>query len=347
MRMIDHVLLTSLKPPASFSGKVANSLTLPLNSHVIVFDPAPALSPNMSNPLQRYQKLRLKESLPRIYRYPIACKELCFILRSAYNKLPKNLQSLIFQDTLTAFHLLPQMQTSKAVSAAHLLHQSAEVALPKQKRNLAITEFKQAMVAHKRHYKARQEEKGSAQLPQDVLVHIFSFLDIQSLVSVGLVCWSWNLAASEDYLWQLQYASVFCNSDKCLKRKGHQSSRPDEDQEYILLQEDMATRSGIDWREAFKRAYLGNASKNLTSNRGYCGHCDTIAWINNMKCSDGNHGLNSKNQQIKPTSPRQVAEYILDDSLKFISSSDSDSDSDEGPISRLWAYPRHMSRLQQ
>lgn len=68
---------------------------------------------------------------------------------------------------------------------------------------------------------------------------------------------SWNLAASEDYLWQLQYASVFCNSDKCLKRKGHQSSRPDEDQESILLQEDMATRSGIDWREAFKRAYLG------------------------------------------------------------------------------------------
>lgn len=42
----------------------------------------------------------------------------------------------------------------------------------------------------------------------------------------------------------------------------------------------------------------------------------------------------------------QVAEYILDDSLKFISSSDSDSDSDEGPISRLWAYPRHMSRRQ-
>lgn len=53
-----------------------------------------------------------------------------------------------------------RMQTSKAVSAAHLLHQSAEAALPKQKRNLAITEFKQAMVAHKRRYKARQEEKG-------------------------------------------------------------------------------------------------------------------------------------------------------------------------------------------
>lgn len=30
---------------------------------------------------------------------------------------------------------------------------------------------------------------GSAYLPQDVLVHIFSFLDLKSLVSVGLVCW--------------------------------------------------------------------------------------------------------------------------------------------------------------
>lgn len=64
------------------------------------------------------------------------------------------------------------------------------------------------------------------------------------------------MAANEDYLWQSQYASVFCNSDKCLKWKGHQSERPDEDQEYVLLQ-DMATRSVIDWREAFKRAYLG------------------------------------------------------------------------------------------
>jgi hypothetical protein len=54
-----------------------------------------------------------------------------------------------------------RMQTCTAVSAAHLLHQSAEAALPKQKRNLAVTEFKHAMVAHKRRYKARQEENGN------------------------------------------------------------------------------------------------------------------------------------------------------------------------------------------
>uniref|UniRef100_A0A2N9ECX8 F-box domain-containing protein n=1 Tax=Fagus sylvatica TaxID=28930 RepID=A0A2N9ECX8_FAGSY len=295
--------------------------------------------------LERYQKLGLKESLPRIYQYPIACKELSFILRATYNQLPKNLQSLIFQDTLTAFRLLPQMQTCTAVSAAHLLHQSAEAALPKQKRNLAVTEFKHAMVAHKRRYKARQEENGSTQLPQDVLVHIFSFLNLQSLVSAGLVCWSWNIAASDNHLWRLQYVSVFGDSDNCLNIKERQSDRPVEDKKYKHLQ-DMATRTSIEWREAFKRAYIGNASKNLTSSRGYCGHCDTIVWLNNMKCSNEHHGLNSENQKLKPVSPHQVAEYIVDGSLNLISCSDSDSDSDEGSISRLWAYPRHMSRLQ-
>ena len=52
------------------------------------------------------------------------------------------------------------MQTSSAVSAAHLLAQGVEASLPKQKRNSAIVEFKKAMVAHKRRSKARQEVKG-------------------------------------------------------------------------------------------------------------------------------------------------------------------------------------------
>ncbi|XP_075647551.1 F-box protein At5g52880 isoform X2 [Castanea sativa] len=285
----------------------------------------------------RYEELGMKESLHKMYQYPIACKELSFILRLAYNQLPKVLQSLVFQDTLTAFRLLPQMQTCTAASAAHLLYQSAEAALPKQKRNLAITEFKHAMVAHKRRQKACQEERGSAQLPLDVLVHIFSFLDVQSVVSVGLVCWSWNIAASDNHLWQLQYASVFGSSENCLNIKKHQSGRPVEDEEYRHLQEAMTTRTSIDWRGAFIRAYIGNASKNLTSSRGYCVYCGTIVWLNNMKCSDGH-------QQITPYSPHQVAKYILNDSSNFrcSSDSDSDSDSDEGSGFILWAYPRDM-----
>lgn len=30
---------------------------------------------------------------------------------------------------------------------------------------------------------------GSLDIPQDILVHIFSFLDMHSLVAAGLVCW--------------------------------------------------------------------------------------------------------------------------------------------------------------
>lgn len=58
--------------------------------------------------LERYEKLGIGESLPRVYQYPIACQELSSILRGAYSQLPKNLQSLVFQHTLTAFRLLPQ-----------------------------------------------------------------------------------------------------------------------------------------------------------------------------------------------------------------------------------------------
>lgn len=67
---------------------------------------------------------------------------------------------------------------------------------------------------------------------------------------------SWNIAASDDQLWQLQY-TIFSNSDNFLKSKGHQIGRPVEDEEFGFLEEDMNTRSSIDWREAFKRAYIG------------------------------------------------------------------------------------------
>jgi hypothetical protein len=41
-----------------------------------------------------------------------------------------------------------------------------------------------------------------------------------------------------------------------LKSKGHQIGRPVEDEEFRFLEEDM-NASSIDWREAFKRAYIG------------------------------------------------------------------------------------------
>ncbi|CAL5323256.1 unnamed protein product [Camellia sinensis] len=326
--------------------------------------------------LERYEKLGIGESLPRIYQYPLACREISIILRGAYSKLPKNLQSLVFQHTLTAFRLLPllevmgssvgaatlcimgssvgaatlctipkPMQTQNAVSAANLLIQSAEAVLPKQKKVLAVTEFKHAKVAHKRRCKDRQEE-GSIQLPQDVVVHIFSFLDLQSLLSAASVCWLWNSAASDNHLWHLQHVMYFGDSNNCSKGRGLQKYGILENDEHMQLQMEVNAGNNTDWRDTFKKACKGNSLKKLTSYRGYCGHCDAVVWLSNMKCSNKHCRLNSKSQKIKHISPEQIVEYILHGSPSMISSSDSDSgdsDSDEESFRKLWAIPKHFS----
>ena len=58
--------------------------------------------------MERYAKLGLEKALSRACDYAAACLELSFILRGAYSKLPKNLQLVVFQDTLSAFRLLPE-----------------------------------------------------------------------------------------------------------------------------------------------------------------------------------------------------------------------------------------------
>ncbi|XP_065868982.1 F-box protein At5g52880 [Euphorbia lathyris] len=284
----------------------------------------------MSNPIERrYEKLAFMDALSRIHHYPTACKDLSCVLRESYNKLPKNLQSIVFQDTLAAFRLLPQQQTRIAVSAAHLLIQSAEAVLPKQRKNMAVKEFKHAMVAHKRRCKSRHQEEGATdEIPQDILVHIFSFLDLQSLVSVGKVCWSWNFAATDNQLWQSQFATFF-------GRKG-------ENEVSTHLQDKMAIGIGVDWKEAFQSTYKGKSWKKLTSSRGYCGQCETIVWLDNMKCCNRDHIQQSETQQIVPVSSHQVVDYLLNGSSSIISSSDNESESDEEFTPRLWAYPRHI-----
>ncbi|BAT94268.1 F-box protein [Vigna angularis] len=285
----------------------------------------------MTSPSERYQKLGLRESLQKCYRYSIACKELSFILREAFHQIPKSLQSIIFEDTLFAFRLLPEIETKSAVSAVHFLLQSVEAALPNRKKNVAVTEFKHAMVSHKRRSKAQLIEKASLQLPQDILVHVFSFLDMKSLVSAGLVCWSWNIAANDNHLWQMQHVVLFGNDAK-LKH-----TKPVEGKNYSLLQGTVDNRLITNWKDRVKGAYTGALSSILTTNRGYCGHCKSVVWLNNAKCPNVHSGI-SEIQDIKPVTAFQVVEYLLDDSLSITSSSDSDSDYEGGPVSKLWAY---------
>ncbi|KAF5194436.1 F-box family protein [Thalictrum thalictroides] len=287
--------------------------------------------------VQRYEKLQLRENFIRenYYYYPSVCKELSFILRNAYSKVPKNLQSILFQDTLAAFQFLPQVQTRYGIEAANLLLQAVEVALPKHKRGLAVTEFKHAVVAYKRRQKVHKDAEGSPQLPQDVLVHVFGFLDMRSLVVVGLVCRSWSSAANENNLWQSQYDIFFGNCIDDSKSKG-QTSEPARKSPSLFNKKVEMDLIIIDWREAFKQEYIGTSSRRFASNRGYCWICKSVVWISNMKCSNVHYGTNMANQQINFLSSLQVVEFLLQDAFSIDSSSDSDSDSEES-ISKLWA----------
>lgn len=50
----------------------------------------------------------------------------------------------------------PSVQTGYAVSTANVLLQAVEVALPKQKKAQAVSEFKHSIIAHKRRARVQQ-----------------------------------------------------------------------------------------------------------------------------------------------------------------------------------------------
>ncbi|XP_021839835.1 F-box protein At5g52880 isoform X2 [Spinacia oleracea] len=293
----------------------------------------------MAGAIKKYKNLKLRESLSVSYRYPIVCNELGVILRLGYSKSPKPLQSLILEDTIAAFRLLPQMQTQGAVSAANLLSQSAEAALPKQKRGLAATEFKQAKVAYKRRSKTQVEDKDVGQLPQDVLVHLFNFLEMPTLVTVGMVCRSWNEAAVDNYLWKFHYNTHFSDSESILKMEDRQDGVTAKDRQHTASNGE-SEDVNYDWKDAFRRLYLAIPSRRYKYNRGYCGQCRSIVWLSNLKCPNKHSSRRgSGGQLLKPLSPSQIVRYILDDTYWLIYSSDTDDDdseSDEVPCTRFW-----------
>ncbi|TKY59438.1 hypothetical protein E2542_SST16527 [Spatholobus suberectus] len=48
----------------------------------------------------------------------------------------------------------------------------------------------------------------------------------------------------------------------------------------------------------------GALSRKLTTNRGYCGHCKSIVWLNNSKCPNVHSGI-PEIQDIKPVTAFQ------------------------------------------
>ncbi|PVH62100.1 hypothetical protein PAHAL_3G206100 [Panicum hallii] len=291
---------------------------------------------------ERYRGMGIAAALLRPWDYPTACGELAALLRIGYAEIPKAAQALVASDVLLALRLLPDVQTGYALSAANTLLQAVEVALPKQKKAQAVSEFKHSVIAHKRRARV-QQNSGLPHIPHDVLVHIFTFLDMHSLVATGLVCWSWNSAANDNNLWKMHYSLFFglcrlrCNS---IPVSGVQKSRD-------LVQSSIDSVS-IDpnfwWKESFHSKYAECASWKFASNRALCGQCRSVIWLSNLTCAAPHHCPRNGRDEVKlrPLLPDTVAKYILHhDDLAASSSSESDDtdDSDyENGHPRFWTF---------
>ncbi|CAN6327537.1 unnamed protein product [Urochloa humidicola] len=292
---------------------------------------------------ERYREMGIAAALSRPWDYPTACGELASLLRLGYADLPKVAQALVAADVLLAFRLLPDVQTGYALSAANVLIQAVEVALPKQKKAQAVSEFKRSVVAHKRRARV-QQNSGLPHIPQDVLVHIFSFLDMHSLVAAGLVCWSWNSASNDKDLWKMNYSIFFglchlsCNT---ISVSGVQNG-------HGLVQSrssmDSVSDPSFGWKESFHSKYAEFASWKFASNRALCGHCTSVIWLSNLTCAAPHHCPKNGRDEVKlrPLLPDTVAKYILHgDDLAAASSSESDdtddSDYENGHL-RFWPF---------
>lgn len=70
------------------------------------------------------------------------------------------------------------------------------------------------------------------------------------------ICRSWNVAASDNKLWQSQHSIFFADSDNLYEIKILQTQTGQAETKLIYVQSDV-NRVGFDWREVFKRDYKG------------------------------------------------------------------------------------------
>lgn len=185
---------------------------------------------------------------------------------------------------------------------------------------------------------------GLAELPRDVVVHIFGFLDVQSLLSASAVCQSWNAAAGDNCLWKLLRDTYFCNCNNVMENEELRTVRATKNPKHEIHQTDNTTASGVNYRFSFAAAYKDARHGKLGYHRGYCSSCCSIIWLSRNRCSNETNRKDEVNHQIKPISIGQTVEFILDGFASSRSSSDSDSDTEEDGIALgMWAYPRFFS----
>eukprot|EP00898_Chlorokybus_atmophyticus_P004327 jgi/Chlat1/4896/Chrsp31S04912 len=170
--------------------------------------------------LKEYNSLSLRAALSRSGDYAEACVELSLLLQHCYEHSAKPVQTVMWDDTLTALNLLSRFDASAQRKAAAQLAQATERALPKQRRTTALAAYRQhALAGHRRSKKqdtahdgtdeADMNCTGAAALPRDVIAVIFKFLDARTLVNASAVCRDWHELAKEDWLWTRHLQSTF------------------------------------------------------------------------------------------------------------------------------------------
>lgn len=270
---------------------------------------------------RRYQSLKLRDAISRRNDYVEACKELQGILKAVYKSAPKPLQSILYEDVVHAFRSLPEMENKQQLEAARLLLQTVEDVFPKQRRASAALQHKIAMITWHRQFKYPEPLPECSQLSGDTLLHVFEYLDPQSLAIASAVCRTWNVAATDNALWCNQFKSLFA-------AKG--SLEPQE------------VPVGF-WYETFK-AFIDikeHREKLFFSNRAFCSVCQKVLWLvePHWKPVKGMCVANKKIHFPHSMSLSQVVRYVersvTPKASDYSSSSDSDDDSTQNSF-RLW-----------
>lgn len=97
-----------------------------------------------------------------------------------------------------------------------------------------------------------------------MLLKIIIIIIINWLVTHGYcIVRSWNLAANDNHLWELQYVALYSSAAK------QQPMRLVEDRNNRLLQEPIGSRNITDWKEAVKGAYTGKPTVDILRSRKF------------------------------------------------------------------------------
>lgn len=183
------------------------------------------------------------------------------------------------------------------------------------------------------------------QLPLDVLLHVFSFLDMRSLVVSSLVCWDWHSAAADNTLWKFQCSLMFGDYGSKTKEQSYELLG---DKKVVLRPPSTGddASSNINWRDVLNRKYGGYLAWTSETHRAICSRCKSIFWLSHLTNGRTSHH-HYKSFMIKPVSACKVVDYLLDETdFTGSSSSDSDYEDDDADVTltsrvrKLWAYPK-------